>query len=117
VGGSAPSILTTASVTCPRVLCVCVCLCVCMCVCVCNVCLCAGTNILFPNVSTNSNHAALFSEPVLHINSRIYAAASPNQFCIYPCPYMSVLLLRRVLLPGLNSFGPVFWASTTVPPG
>ena len=67
--------------------------------------------------TSQSNPAALFAEPTLHINSRVYAAASPSQFCIYPCPYMSVLLLRRVLVPGLNSFGPVFWASDVVPAG
>lgn len=72
---------------------------------------------LFPNVSTNDNPAALFAEPALHLNSNLYAAASPKQFCLYPDQYASVLLLRRVLVPGLQQLGPLFWASTTIPAG
>lgn len=75
-----------------------------------------GSNILFPNMSTGANPAALFAEPALYINGRTYAAASPLQFCLYPCSYPAVLLLRRVF-PGLDNFGPVFWASDVVPPG
>ena len=39
---------------------------------------------LFPNMSTTGYHAALFAEPMLHINGRHYAAASPSQFSLYP---------------------------------
>ena len=46
-----------------------------------------GSNILFPNMSTGANPAALFAEPALYINGRTYAAASPLQFCLYPCSY------------------------------
>lgn len=76
-----------------------------------------GNNILFPNVSTNANPAALFAEPTLHINGRFYAGASPKQFCLYPDQYAPLLLLRRIITPGVGKFGPVFWASPTVPAG
>ena len=72
---------------------------------------------LFPNMSTNSHPAALFAEPVVHLNGRIYAAASPTQFCLYPDQYQSVLLLRRVNDNDFSDFGPLFWASATIPAG
>ena len=75
-----------------------------------------GSNILFPNMSTTANPVALFAEPVLHISSRFYAAASPSQFCIYPDPFQSTLLLRQVL-PGTFKFGSIFWAASTIPAG
>eukprot|EP01116_Phalansterium_solitarium_P000090 TRINITY_DN10058_c0_g1_i2.p1 TRINITY_DN10058_c0_g1~~TRINITY_DN10058_c0_g1_i2.p1 ORF type:complete len:419 (-),score=100.75 TRINITY_DN10058_c0_g1_i2:31-1287(-) len=75
-----------------------------------------GKNILFPNVSTDANPAALFAEPALHINGRRYAAASPIQFCLYPDQYQSVLLLRRVN-DGIGSLGQWFWASDVIPAG
>lgn len=74
-----------------------------------------GTNELFPNMSTTANPAALFAEPTLVINGRVYAAASPTQFCVYPTPFPDQLLLRRVL--GLHSLGPLFWASPAIPAG
>jgi hypothetical protein len=49
-----------------------------------------GTNILFPNVSTNANPAHLFAEPSLHINGRLYLAASATQYCLYPDQYEGV---------------------------
>ena len=70
--------------------------------------------VLFPNMSTSSNPAHLFAEPSIVIGDRLYAAASPIQFCLYPDEYASVLLLRRVTLPA--EMGPVFWAGP-VPPG
>jgi hypothetical protein len=76
-----------------------------------------GTNILFPNVSTNAYQVALFAEPTLHIHGRFYAAASATQFCLYPDQYQSVLLLRRVFTPGIGKFGPIFWANASVPAG
>ena len=72
---------------------------------------------LFPNISTESHHAALFAEPTVLVNGRVYAAASPKQFCLYPDQYSSVLLLRQVYDGALDSLGPVFWASKTVPSG
>lgn len=74
-------------------------------------------SILFPNMSTNSFPVHLFAEPPLHINGNLYAAASPIQFCLYPTPFPTVLLLRKVIVPGVGLLGPVFWASNTVPKG
>ena len=71
---------------------------------------------LFPNMSTNAHHASLFAAPFVRMNAHVYAAASPTQFCLYPDQYESVLLLRRVSDDG-TSFGPVFWADTSIPPG
>ena len=55
---------------------------------------------LLPNISTSGQHAALFAEPMLNINGRHYAAASPSQFCLYPnqvgVTVNAYLLLRRV---------------------
>ena len=76
-----------------------------------------GKNELFPNVSTSAHPAALFAEPTIFINGKVYAAASPKQFCLYPDQYFSLLLLREVILPGLGKFGPIFWASDAVPSG
>jgi hypothetical protein len=77
-----------------------------------------GRNIIFPNVSTNNNPAALFAEPTLAINDRFYAAASPQQFCLYGANlWQDQLLLRRVFTPGLHNFGPLFWAANTIPAG
>jgi hypothetical protein len=58
---------------------------------------------------------ALFAEPPLLLNGRMYAAASPKQFCLYPDQYQDILLLRRVLSPGV--FGPLFWAAPAIPAG
>lgn len=74
-----------------------------------------STNILFPNMSTNSNPAALFAEPFLYLNGHLYAAASPQQFCLYPDPYQEVLLLRRVYTNATGVYGPVFWATSPAP--
>ena len=74
-------------------------------------------SILFPNISTNNFPVHLFAEPALHINGNLYAAASPIQFCIYPTPFPKVLLLRRVMVPGVQQLGPIFWASNTIPAG
>lgn len=88
-----------------------------------------GTNVLFPNMSTSANPAALFGGPTAILNGKRYATASPHQFCLFPYPYASsvtstdpgnVLLLRRVDL-GPNGapprLGPIFWASATIPQG
>jgi len=75
-----------------------------------------GTNVLFPSMNSTQNPGvALFAEPSLYINNHVYAAASPIQFCLYPDQYQDRLLLRRVY--GINNFGPIFWASTTIPSG
>mmetsp|Transcript_45353 Transcript_45353/g.107046 ORF Transcript_45353/g.107046 Transcript_45353/m.107046 type:complete len:371 (+) Transcript_45353:142-1254(+) len=71
---------------------------------------------LFPNMSTDSNPAHLFASPVVRAHGRAYAGASPKQFCLWPDPYPSLLLLRQIL-PGVGHFGPVFWAANTVPSG
>jgi hypothetical protein len=77
-----------------------------------------GVGEIFPNVSTASNPARLFAGPPIHINGRLYAAASPIQYCLYPAPFPAVLLLRRVDVPGFGTLGPVFWASPAgVPAG
>jgi len=74
-----------------------------------------GHNILFPNMSTNSNPAALFAEPFLYINGRLYGAASPTQFCLYPDQYQDVLLLRRIYTNSTHMLGPIFWATSPAP--
>jgi hypothetical protein len=81
-----------------------------------------------PPLRQNANPAALFAEPPLYLNGRVYVAASPRQFCIYPTAFPAVLLLRRVYTNatwgaggggggGGPQFGPLFWAATAVPPG
>ena len=74
------------------------------------------SNELFPSMNATENpRIALFAEPSLLINGRVYAAASPKQFCLYPDQYQGILLLRRVYdAPG--SFGPLFWAAANIPP-
>jgi hypothetical protein len=74
----------------------------------------SGERILFPNISTNAVPTALFAEPTLLLNNRVYAAASPIQFCLYPDQYQEYLLLREVF-DDFDSFGPIFWASWNVP--
>ena len=75
-----------------------------------------GRNVLFPSMNSSENpRVALFAEPPLLLDGRMYAAASPRQFCLYPDQYQDILLLRRVLGPG--SFGPLFWAAPVIPPG
>ena len=75
-----------------------------------------GRNVLFPSMNASENpRVALFAEPPLLLNGRMYAAASPRQFCLYPDQYQDILLLRRVLGPG--EFGPLFWTAGAVPPG
>jgi hypothetical protein len=94
-----------------------------------------GTNEAFPNMSTTAKPAALFAEPFLHINGRVYAAASSQQFCLYPdLEHFSYLLLRQVYnnittaaASGVAAgaaptvagarFGPLFWAAPTIPAG
>lgn len=77
-----------------------------------------GTNTLFPSMNASENpRVALFAEPTLSINGRVYAAASPKQFCLYPDQYQNILLLRRVFDDAIGHFGPLFWASATIPPG
>ncbi len=76
-----------------------------------------GTNELFPNMSTTAHPAALFAEPFLHINGRVYAAASPTQFCLYPDQYFAKLLLREVDPTRVGAFGKMFWAAGAIPAG
>ena len=77
-----------------------------------------GGLVLFPSMnSTESPNVALFAEPSLYINGRVYAAASPKQECLYPDQYQALLLLRQVYSDAVGHFGPLFWASRTVPPG
>ena len=74
---------------------------------------------LFPNMSTTAMPAALFAGPPLYVAGRMYAAASPKQYCLYPAPSFSAdrLLLRRVYSDVPGSLGPIFWSTSTVPPG
>lgn len=77
-----------------------------------------GSNEIFPSMNASENpKVALFAEPSLYINGRVYAAASPKQFCLYPAPYQNVLLLRRVFDDAVGHFGPIFWAADTIPKG
>jgi hypothetical protein len=77
-----------------------------------------GTNILFPAIQLNTGAMQTFnSAPPLHINGTTYAAASPDQFYLYPAMYQSLVLMRRVITPGFGKFGPIFWATDALPPG
>lgn len=75
--------------------------------------------ILFPNMSTASHPSALFAGPPLYVEDRMYAAASPRQFCLYPAPDFSapLLLMRRVFPDAAGSLGPIFWSTSTIPKG
>jgi hypothetical protein len=76
------------------------------------------SNELFPRMnSSESPRVALFAEPTLLLGGRVYAAASPKQFCLYPDQYASVLLLRRVYDDAPGRLGPLFWAADAVPAG
>ena len=74
---------------------------------------------LFPNMSTAATPSALFVGPPLFVSGRMYAAASPHQYCLYPAPDKSadMLLLRRVFPDALGSLGPIFWSTSTIPRG
>ena len=77
-----------------------------------------GSNELFPSMNASDNpRVALFAEPTLLINGRVYAAASPKQFCLYPDQYQDILLLRRVYSDTIGHFGPIFWATSVIPQG
>jgi len=74
------------------------------------------TNVLFPNISSTSAPAALFAGPFAWVGGRLYASASPTQFCLFPDAYAPVLLLRRVHTNASGVLGPAFWASPQSPP-
>ena len=77
-----------------------------------------GSNVLFPSMNSTENpRVALFAEPSLLLNGRVYTASSPKQFCLYPDQYQSILLLRRVFDDEIGHFGPLFWASPSIPDG
>ena len=79
-----------------------------------------GSNVLFPNMTSAANPAAMFAGPMVVLNGHRYATASPHQFCLFPYPYLGegyVLLLRRVSGDVPAKLGPVFWANPTVPAG
>lgn len=75
--------------------------------------------VLFPNMSTTQTPAALFVGPPLYVDGRMYAAASPRQYCLYPAPDFSapMLLMRRVYPDAAGVFGPIFWSTPTIPRG
>jgi hypothetical protein len=75
-----------------------------------------GTNVLFPNISSARDPAALFAGPFAWVSGRLYASASPTQFCLWPDAYAPVLLLRRVYTNASGALGPAFWASPQPPP-
>jgi hypothetical protein len=106
------------------------------------------SNELFPSMNATENpRVALFAEPTLLLNGRVYAAASPKQFCLvrrpaltpnapmnapqqshlnaaqqpcrtqYPDQYANILLLRRVYDDAPGKFGPIFWAAAAIPAG
>jgi hypothetical protein len=82
-----------------------------------------GTNILFPSLTrANSSTATalLVPAPSLHINGSSYVACSVTVlFSLYPDPFQTegLLLLRKVITPGLGQFGPLFWAWNVIPEG
>ncbi|KAA0158338.1 hypothetical protein FNF31_05023 [Cafeteria roenbergensis] len=76
-----------------------------------------GSNIMFPNMSTAANPAHLFAGPPIVLNGRVYASASPKQFCLFPDQYQNQLLLRRVYTNTTMLLGSPFWAASTIPAG
>jgi len=74
---------------------------------------------LFPNMSTAATPSALFAGPPLYVDGRMYAAASPHQYCLYPAPDFAagLLLLRRVHPDVPGSLGPIFWSTLAIPKG
>lgn len=76
-----------------------------------------GKNIMFPNISSNSNNAALFASPTIIINGHRYASATPKQICLFPTPHPEILLLRRVYANGTQQLGNPFWAAKSIPDG
>ena len=76
------------------------------------------SNELFPRMNSSENpRVALFAEPAVLLSGRVYAAASPKQFCLFPDQYAGVLLLRRVYDDAPGHLGPIFWAADAVPAG
>ena len=73
--------------------------------------------VLFPPLnSSESPRVALFAEPTIMLGGRVYAAASPQQFCLYPVQQSPrLVLLRRIGADG--SLGTMFWAAPSVPDG
>jgi hypothetical protein len=76
-----------------------------------------GKNVMFPSVSSKTNPAALFAGPTAIINGKRYATASPKQMCLFPDPYPSTQLLRRVGSGVPAKLGPPFWGADTIPTG
>jgi hypothetical protein len=78
-----------------------------------------GNNILFPNMTSPTTPVALFGAPTVILNGRRYASASPQQFCLFPAPVTSPVLLRQVISgPTIPSeLGRLFWLSNSIPKG
>jgi hypothetical protein len=76
-----------------------------------------GTNVMFPSVSSSANPAALFAGPTAVISGRRYATASPHQMCLFPDPYPTIQLLRRVGTGLPAELGKPFWGAASIPPG
>jgi hypothetical protein len=79
--------------------------------------------VLFPNMSTAANPAAMYVGPTLRVGGLLFAAASPwvsphgGQFCLWPEPVdpgdagppgqkqpVGILMLRQIL-PGIGKLG------------
>jgi hypothetical protein len=76
-----------------------------------------GTNVMFPNMTSSTTPAALFGAPTVMLHGRRYASASPEQFCLFPAPASSPVLLRRVGRGIPSTLGKLFWLARSIPSG
>jgi len=76
-----------------------------------------GKNVMFPSVSTDKNPAALFAAPTVILNGTRYASASPKQFCLWPPPIESPVVMRKVSSEIPAKLGPMFWLAESIPAG
>ena len=75
-------------------------------------------DVMFPNLTEPSGPPIImYPSPALHINGRVYAAASRSQTELYPVEWFKDFILRSVDTARLHTFGPLFWSGDIVPPG
>jgi hypothetical protein len=75
-------------------------------------------DVIFPNLTEPSGPPIImYPSPALHINGRVYAAASRSQTELYPVEWFQDFILRSVDTVHLKTFGPLFWSGDLVPRG
>ena len=77
----------------------------------------ADVGVLFPNMTSAARPAALFGAPTVVLHGSRYAAASPEQFCLWPPPAKSPVLMRKVGAGIPAPLGPLFWLADAIPDG